>query len=635
MRTKVTLVLLALNLALAAFIVFYELPSRQQAGRTDTRRVLGPETAAIRILEIASPTATLRLERSGDAWHLTSPVQWPANDFALTRILNELRLLEHETSFTVADIERNGQALADYGLAEPRLTLTYTADTSGTDSPAPAVTLRIGGDTTVGNRLYVLTDDDRIHVVSRSLAESLALTLAQLRSDAIFTIPVFEVRSFNLQAAEGARVRVRRDGARWSFEAPIVARAAKTATELTINDLNALRVHRFLDAPADRTGLNAPLLRVTLEGNSRRETLLIGRPVADTPPPDDAATVEHYARLDDRPASLFTVQLPSELLKKLTTAQTALRERRLLDFDPANVTAIVLDAPAGRNLPELTLQRLDSGTDATWQILRRDSSSGPSTAPADTTLVANLLQRLALLEATAFHRDAPSEAELEDLGFNLLARTVTLQFAPNSGRAEPLTLELARTFGATRSVYARVAGQPFIYAVSPEILHNTPVAAGVWRDRALDLIPPGTAIVGLQLSTADRSETLYLRTLGDGESWTDALATEPEARRTALQALLDQLPKLRAGSIVREIFPDTVIVNDRERPWAWRLDITLARDEADAEPLARTLFIAQRGGGGEWQLGSPHPALDLVFTAEQSLIDALWPLLYPRDPAAQ
>src|SRR5690606_8986725 len=137
----------------------------------------------------------------------------------------------------------------------------------------------IGAETSVGNRLYILSPDkERVHVVQRSLAESLSLTLEQLRSRTCFTVQVFEVKSLNLETSgpANARIRLRRQGNRWEFEAPIVARASKTATELAIINLNQLETNTFLGSARTnpeltvRAGTNSPHLRITLEGNNRR-----------------------------------------------------------------------------------------------------------------------------------------------------------------------------------------------------------------------------------------------------------------------------------------------------------------------------------------------------------------------------
>src|ERR1700678_1578357 len=176
MRSKVTLVLLFLNVALFFFIFYFERDSRiERASLEARRRVLGPEASDIRRLEVAGPTpaASYSLEKRGDTWFLTKPVEWPANADAGGRIINELQFLEHVTSFSTRDLEKNGQKLSDYGLDQPRLTVSFSSgDAGAAGAPSARETvLRIGDTTKVGNRLYLLSpDSERIHVVDRSLA---------------------------------------------------------------------------------------------------------------------------------------------------------------------------------------------------------------------------------------------------------------------------------------------------------------------------------------------------------------------------------------------------------------------------------------------------------------------------------
>ncbi len=643
MRSKFTLVLFALNLALFGYLLLSERPwSATQRIDENRRRVLGPEAADLAALEIAihpvnadgatepaAPASVIRLDRREGAWFLAAPLDWPANDFAVRRILNELQFLEHETSFPVADLARNGQTLADFGLDRPRVVVTATpAAPEGAPSPLPAFTLKIGATAAVGNRLYILSPDERrIHVVGSGLASALGVDLAQLRSDQLFTIPVFEARALTLQAgaANAARTRLRRDQTRWLFEAPITARAAKTPVELAINDLNALRVARFIPAEAapspETTGLATPRIRVTLEGNARRETLQLGAPVPGaTPAPD---TVELYARLDwravpspsDRPV-LFTVQVPADLLKKLDAAQTELRDRRVLDLDPARVTALTLSAP---RFPDLRIQKLDTGS--AWQIA---APAAPAPQRADALLVERLLQRLQLLEASRFVSDAPSRPELENLGFNLPQRVVTLQLAPASPQssgpsssATEITLELAQPNIADPALYARVAGQPFIYAVPPETLAQIPVAPIVYRDRSLVRLPDEVKITRLVIRRADAAP--------DAPALLDHTpSAEPAPAPVA--TLLAALRDLRARTVDREEFSPTTLVDGVDRPWAYILEATL--DPAPPSGPLR-LSLAERSGASTQQAGSED--LGLVFTLEQPVLDALWQLLY-REP---
>ncbi|MBK8856446.1 MAG: DUF4340 domain-containing protein [Opitutaceae bacterium] len=626
MRTKVTLVLVFLNVALFFFIFKFERGWRtERASLEARRRVLGPETADIRTLRITGPELpTISLKRTGDDWSLTEPIDWPANPHAVSRIVNELQFLEHETSFTVRDLEKNGQSLADYGLANPRLSVTFT---SGAEA-GQSVTLQLGDETKVGNRLYVLSaDGSRVHVVNLSLARSLALPVEELRADTLFTIPVFEARSLTLQNSANLRVRLRREASRWSFEAPIIARANKTGTELAINALYSLRVRSFTAPAGEPVPGAAPTLRITLEGNNRRETLVLGTELGTTAIAEAATSsttgttarpdIEFSASLEGKPA-VFTVAIPGALLDALRNAQEVLRETRILDFEPAGVTGLTLGAP---NQPELILQRDPAApADAPWQLVRRDAAQGPQTQPADRKVVERLLEQLSLLSAQKFQSDAPSDADLENWGFNQPEREVTLTLAAAPNTTRTLKLQIGLTTPRDDRAYARLAGERFIYTVNPAILTETTVSPLAYRERLLRELP----------ATA-RLTTLKLTDLADGSVVVDrALAEEPAG--TPLQALAAQLRTLRVRRFAQDGFVDKVAAGGEERPWRYRLEATVDLPAGTGvQTETETWFFTERIAGTQQLGGSEKYAA--TFELEQALLDALWAVTYAqRDP---
>ncbi|MBI5381640.1 MAG: DUF4340 domain-containing protein [Opitutae bacterium] len=640
MRTKVTLVLLFLNVALF-FFIFYLRPQWLTEERLKETRsnVLPSEAANIQALEIVAGTQTVRLVKRGETWALTQPFDWPANPHAVSPILNALQFLKHETSFAVADLAKNGQSLASYGLEKPTLTVTIVTGAPAGAEP-PRLTLRIGDTTKDGNRLYVLSPDGkRIHVVERSLAESLTLPLEQLRSDELLTIQVFEVRSFNLEVraanpqsvSPANRIRLRHDGNRWLFETPITARASKTATELAIKDLNGLRVKSFVPQPPapELNPATSPTLRVTLEGNNRRETLLLGgqlpaAPTAAGAKPADAH--EFYGQMEARegkPSVIFTVLVKDDLIKALRKAQDELRERRLFEFEPAAVTAITLRAP---DAPELMLQRLESaaGSESTpWQIVRRDGAQAPVTQPADRGAVQRLLEKLGQLAARDFLNDAPTSADIEGWGFNRPVREIAVTTANAGSAAAPVTTTLKIGVGPARgaTAFASFGNPPYVYAIDAEILRDLPVELRAWRDRRLRELPAGAQITGLKLTEPATKAVLLEKTL--------APATPPDA---AVQKLLEPLRSLRAQAFVADRFTPTANVAGEERPWKYQLDLTVTLvGGASAQTTTSTLFFTERLGGGTQLAGSPD--LDAVFEIEQPLLDALWTITYgPHDP---
>ncbi len=662
MRTKVTLVLVFLNVALFFFIFKFERSWRTEAAsREARRRVLGPEAANIRSLQVTStaPGGSFSLVRDRDTWFLTQPLDhWPANPHAVSAMLNGLQLLEHETSFAVADLARNQQTLADFGLLKPKLTVAFSSgDPATAGSPPRVTTLRIGDSTPDGRRLYLLSPDgERVHVVSRSLADSLALPPEQLRSDALFSVQVFEARSLSVQiapsaaeaGAAGVRVRVRREGTRWTFDAPITARASRIALELAINELNALHAKSFPATPAPTLPSAAPAMRIALEGRNGLETLFLGEPVpaaapaatARPPGPTSAApppaATEFYAQLEGR-RDLFTVAVPASLLDVLRNAQESLREKRILDFDPAAVTAISLSSPVQPNQLPFELKRLvdattgaPTDTSRDWQFVRRgEDASSSRTQPADPTAVQRLLTQLTTLSAEKFKSDAPTSADLEEWGFNRPAREVRLALG---GSTAPLVLRIGTD--ASRNAYARV-GTPAdpgnsIYLVPREILNELVMTPTAWRNRAVTPPLPATARVSaLKLTDLVPAPRLVFETTFNaaGEPAT------PPRDPPAVQQVVAALRALRAKEYLDGGFTERVLAGGDERPWRYQLEATIAvPGSAGAEQTSTlTLLLTERMGGTQQFAGIKE--LDTVFALEQPLVDALWSLTYgARDP---
>jgi hypothetical protein len=659
MRTKVTLVLIFLNVALFYFIFFVGGNFRPAK---DTSGILGPEVANIQTLTIgdAAGETLIRLERRSDKWLITKPIVWPANEFSVRSIINELQFLRPNATFDVVDLPKSGQSLADYGLEKPLLTLSFTAaSVPGAPAPAP-VLLRIGDSTKVGNLLYILSPDgQRIHVVPRSLAENLIRTQLTLRSDELFTIPVFEASSLTLEPANSSRIRFRRENDRWFIEGLSVnqTRASKVNTELALGSLREWRVASFVpetETSAVRASLATPALRITIQGNNRRETLLLGPPAPVpaapvTPPADETAAVAkppvpatlYYALMESEdstdtslPSTLFTVSVPDEFLKStLLNAQRELREKQILDFDPAALSAIALST--SQTPDELVLQRLEAPASSAWQIVRRSPGRVPQPEPADRAIVDRLISDLARLSAqepaqneeilSAFI-DAPSEAQKEDLGFNRPARTLILTTTAAANTPAPAPVRLLIGVGRDRRTYAKLAHQETIYRVSDEILRDTPADPLYYRQRLIRELPATTPIIALKLTDLTNDSVLL-------ETALPLPADAPATTSTAIESLVAQLRTLRAKNFTSTEFTKTVFSAGEERPWKFRLDATLspAGGNADARPTVTSLFFSDRAGGDRQLAGSAE--FNLVFEVEQPLLDALFVLTYgPRDP---
>ena len=662
MRTKVTLVLIFLNVALFFFIFKFERPWRTKDETDGLRqRVLGAEAADIRALEVTNavnPAASFSLQRNRDTWFLTKPLDWPANPHAVSAMVLALQLLNHESVFAVDDLAKSKLSLADYGLDKPKLIVAFSSsDPAASGGARPTTELKIGDTTKDGKRLYLLSPDGkRVHIVNRSLVDSLSIPLETLRADSLLSIKVFEARSLSvIQSATtegrggvpGVRVRIRFDGTRWIFESPHTARGSKTAVELVISQLNALQPKSF-PTPAPNPSTNSTL-RIIIEGNNRQETLFIGEPVPPAAPtrgttpttptvPATPPATEYFAQLEGRSA-IFTVAIPAQLVDTLRNAQENLREKRFLEFDAAAVTKIELSSPMQPNQPPVTLQRLEppAGQPANvappWQVVQRgEGTQGPQTLPAERVAVQRLLEQLSLLTAKTFKSDAPTSADLEEWGFNRTLRDVTITQA---GATAPMIVRIG-TDAARDAHYARVdtptALGTSIYQIGPEIVQDLRLSPLAWRDRAVtEPLPPAARISDVKLTDLETKQILFEAKLNEAGEPTppprDAKA------QNALKDLVTALRALRARQFISGGFVEKVTAAGDDRPWRFQLDaiVVVPGPGGVDQSTARTFLLTERLGGNEQYAGSKE--LNLVFSLEQPVVDALWSLAYGnRDP---
>lgn len=635
MRTKITLILLLLVVTLGLFIVYIE-PEWDAERRFEENRlqILGAEAAEIDYLRITTSNGSEgpELEEVDGQWVLTRPVRWPANPFAVNRILSQLQFLERETSFPVADIHSSGQTLADFGLDPAVITLTFRTAGQTRD-------LKVGRVTDIGNRLYMLSPDgERIHVVNRSLLDSLNISFENLRSNAVFSTPVFEIQSWNLQirSAGNLRIRLTRRGDTWIFETPILARADRAAVETTLGQIIDLKVKSFIgDEGRDLNllGLVNPDLRLTVEGGTSRQSLLIGNPV-----PEGGVDV-FYAKKEDNP-TVFTVEIP--FLDTLRTAQIALRERKLLSLEADRLQSIAITRSGDE---PVTLQKLESGV---WQVVSRGSDQTLTTLPGDQEIIQRLVDSLLWVQAipeTGFVSDAPSAADLERFGLSVPLWTIEVRARPNrlpgntvtNGPAPESITEtlLVGAFAGTGTdhLFAKKDGAPFVYLIRSDLLRHLKSPPVSYRDRSLLDLPEGARITALRITRFGTADIAFAAELISPEStWAASLAVLPEKTRTAAESLIRNLRNLRSKLFLASEFTPYVILGGEQRPWAYLLEATIVLAGGPSSTTTPyRLYLAGVSGGTSLVAGAPD--LGLIFEAQQEFADAFTALVFDRhDP---
>ncbi len=616
MRFKFTVFLLALNIITFGLIAYLN----HQAQEADTvagglSGKIGRELIEADRIELrgGALNAPLILERQGSTWSITQPILWSANYFAINRILNQLQFLEEEASFTIEEIEKTGQTLADYGLEEPALTLVIAERDE-------SITLSIGTVTEIGNNYYLLgPNKQEIFVISGEVINGLWVDLNDLRTRQIFDIPVFEVDALGLQirsdAADGSylKVRLAKNNGVWAFEAPLSADADPALVDNTINTLTAVKVGRFIeDAQSDPLlqGLESPSMQVTIHGNKRRQTLYIGN---IDPLSGEAAT--YFAKLDENPA-IFTVSARPFIA--LQEAQEGLRERNFVAFDDTTLNAINIS----ENGRQVRLQKLETGNN--WQVLQSTEESEIQPHRADPEIIEKLLKDLSTLNATGFTVDAPTPTDNERLGFNNPRRTVTLSFMEE----EPLTLTLAHPEDNNDALYAKTNRADFIYEVDRRsTLRMIPLNAQHYRNRTLDNLPQAANITAIKLKDLTSGETIIELALSESAPDWATRITELDAKIALhVQQLLSSIRSFQVESYLLDRYEDAYPVDaEKSLPWIFELSASIQLPGGDTERLESRDYVFTKRLSGTIQVGGSSRN-NAIFQITQPLIDALYEL---------
>ena len=523
--SRTTVVLLLANLI--AFGLVWRAMSGQTTAAVSQTQLFTADPVR---LALAEGPARILLEKRPAGWRVLEPFEWPANVWSVQRLIDELRFISPESGFDVAEMTANGAGLKDYGLEPARWTVKVTGEAGA------AVEVKVGVQPSTRRHFLLTADGRRIVPLPDAMAAALGASAESYRVDRIFEVAAFEARAVSVRRREKdvetvtalvaeARPRVGRrvQLPEWRFEAPYDAPAYPDATARAVAALTDLRVAKFAELPEETSGLGAPALRLAIEGNARRQVLLVGRPAPGQPQ-------LLCAKLEDN-AAVFLVE--AHELREWMTPRATLADTRPADFDPALVTGFTVSA-GGRSI---TLHRLDGlGEDARWEIPVAPGSTATKRREADARLVGRFLAGLSQLRATRRAPAVPGGLTLpavREPAAGAPGQTVELEFG-----AERIVLGFADdpdNGAGTRLVHAK--GSPLAAVCDVSFLDggHQNVEPSAWRRRTVAALPQGARVSGLRLTARADGKVIGEARLGPDGNWAGTGRLDPaNARRLAL-----------------------------------------------------------------------------------------------------
>lgn len=319
-RGRNTLVLLVIGLALGAYVYFVEMkrepkPDPAAAARTKVFKDLDAskiETVTVK----ASAGDTTTLKKASDVWTITSPVESAVDTSEVSGVTTNLASLESDRV-----VDANPKDLSKFGLAEPRVDITFRA--AGDKSERR---LQLGTKTPTGGDLYAkLADDPKVFLVPAYIESSLDRTTFQLRDKTTLKFDRDKADSLEIATAGAPAMKFVKHGETWSMTQPIAARTESSAVEGLVGRIATAQMKSMASTNADAAalatyGLAKPAVQVTVGAGSAQAGLLVGNEAQDN---------GAYAK-DTSRTLVFTIE--KALADDLKKGPAEYRQKDLLEF---------------------------------------------------------------------------------------------------------------------------------------------------------------------------------------------------------------------------------------------------------------------------------------------------------------
>ncbi|CAN5575483.1 hypothetical protein BH20VER1_BH20VER1_27070 [soil metagenome] len=565
MQTRTTLILLAVAVAIASWIIFYEKdrPNTEEATRL-RGNVVNFERDTLEGILIHNGDDRIELRRTGEKWRVEAPIQDQADRAVIENLLAQLEAWQKDETISAKEIEAGKAQLEEFDLVRPKLRLKLL----GKDQPAEIL---FGKDAAFEGRMYVrFADEKDTFIASQSVKTGIAKKPEEFRDRRLTKISTAQVTRLVLKTPAG-EMELQKQAELWEIVKPLRARADSQKVNDLLSQITTAQIEQFVaDDRGDLQpyGLAQPRGAITLFTDADKEGQMLQ--IGGTP---EKEKEQVYARFSARN---FVYTLPQKIEQILQTTPADLRDRNLLRFNMDMLDRVTIDA-ADRGKVVLARKEKD------WTIASRDHQ------PANASEVTRLLDTLRNEQVTRFVEDVASDLPKYGLDQPPLQITLSSFASENTAESQAGEQPLASVaFGRVEGeeVFARVGDEPFIVAVKRSLLDQIFTDPVQWQALSVFRLKPDD-VHRLNVRSGETEAALQR---GEDKEWKRAEGEEP-IDQTNLKSLLNTLSNLRAVRWVGGPTP----------PQAFdQVQITVTFTTSPDDKAVQTLIVGGPAGGGMW-----------------------------------
>jgi Domain of unknown function (DUF4340) len=316
---RITAVLAVVLALVVGYIVLVDRPQAKRA--EEAKHLIQVTPKDVTRIALISPKGTVDLTRRDAAhWDITSPIHVPAGSYAVSSLLDTVVGVVPQQSLGTPS------ELKEYGLDKPTAQITVAT------SKGQTVTLQIGNASPVGSTTYArVQPGGGLYQIDTSTKDALAKSANDLRQKTVADFANADVQKVKVVSPAGTLVVNRVGADRWKIEGA----HAWPADDFKVTDLffplTTSEAKSFHDGVTDLApyDLNHPAVTVDLTLRDRQEPvrILLAQRGKVT-----------YATLVGTQSVL---ELDASVQGKLTVEPLSLVSRRILPYNPQNLTSFV------------------------------------------------------------------------------------------------------------------------------------------------------------------------------------------------------------------------------------------------------------------------------------------------------
>lgn len=309
--------LIVVLIALGAYLYFVE--SKRTLGDDGPKKekVFNVESDKIEEITIKSESGErTTLRKAGSEWQIVSPAAAKPDGAEVSGLTTNLSSVEIQKV-----VDENAADLKEFGLAEPRVQVTFKA--GGQEH-----TLQIGQKTPPGSDLYAKrANEKKVFLIASYLDSTFNRKTFDLRDKTVIRVDRDKLDALEVVTPERT-LRFAKANGEWQMAAPTTGRADFSAVEGLAGRVAGLQMKSIVADTADlkQYGLDKPAATVRLGTGSAQAVLNVGGKAEDN---------SVYARDASRPA-VFTIE--ASLLDDLKKEAFEYRQKDLFDARSFNAT---------------------------------------------------------------------------------------------------------------------------------------------------------------------------------------------------------------------------------------------------------------------------------------------------------